>query len=72
MSASFAQADHIQASHYFEENTLSFFDILIALARQLKVIIITPSIFCFLSISGTRNNSGVCDNATGHSGTYHL
>jgi len=36
--------------YYFEENTMSFTDILLVLARNIKVILITPTIFCILTI----------------------
>jgi uncharacterized protein involved in exopolysaccharide biosynthesis len=39
-----------QPPYYFEEDSISLADILIALARQLKVIIITPAILCTLMI----------------------
>ncbi len=39
-----------QQSYYFEEDTISLTDILLVLARQIKVIIITPTILCTLTI----------------------
>ncbi len=39
-----------QQPYYFEEDTISLADIMLALARQVKVIIITPTIFCVLAI----------------------
>jgi hypothetical protein len=36
--------------YYFEEDTISLTDIMLTLARQLKVIIITPTILCTLAI----------------------
>ena len=39
-----------QQPYYFEEDTISLMDIMFALARQIKVIIITPTIFCTLTI----------------------
>ena len=35
---------------YFEENTISVIDILLILAKHLRIIIITPTIFCALTI----------------------
>ena len=35
---------------YFEEDTISLTDILLVLARQFKIIIITPTILCTLTI----------------------
>ena len=37
-------------SYQYEENPISFADILLVIARQLRIIIITPSILCFLMI----------------------
>ena len=37
-------------SYYFEEDTISLMDILLIIARQLKIIIITPTIICTLTI----------------------
>jgi capsular polysaccharide biosynthesis protein len=34
-----------QPQHYFEEDTISLSDILLLLAKQLKLLIITPLIF---------------------------
>jgi tyrosine-protein kinase Etk/Wzc len=39
-----------QQPYYFEEDTISLTDIMLILARQLKVIIITPTILCTLTI----------------------
>ncbi len=39
-----------QQPYYFEEDTISLMDIMLTLARQLKVIIITPTILCILMI----------------------
>jgi uncharacterized protein involved in exopolysaccharide biosynthesis len=39
-----------QQPYYFEEDTISLTDIMLTLARQLKVIIITPTILCTLTI----------------------
>jgi len=52
------QSDHnpnrpppeFQQPEYIEEDTISFFDIMLILARQIRVIIITPTIFCTLTI----------------------
>ena len=47
------QSDHspnIPPPYYFEEDTISLMDIMLILARQLKVIIITPGILCTLTI----------------------
>ena len=52
------QSDHnpnrppseFQQPYYFEEDTISITDIMLILARQLKVIIITPTILCTLMI----------------------
>ena len=44
------QNPNIQPPYYFEEDTISLSDILLTLARQLKVIIITPTILCTLTI----------------------
>ena len=35
---------------YFEEDTISLTDILLVLARQIKIILITPTIFCIVTI----------------------
>jgi uncharacterized protein involved in exopolysaccharide biosynthesis len=35
---------------HFKEDTISFFDIMLILARQIRIIIITPTIFCTLAI----------------------
>ena len=39
-----------QQPYYFEEDTISLTDIMLTLARQLKIIIITPTILCALTI----------------------
>ena len=39
-----------QQPEYIEEDTISFFDIMLILARQLKVILITPTILCTITI----------------------
>jgi len=39
-----------QQPYYFEEDSISLTDIMLTLARQLKVIIITPTILCALTI----------------------
>ena len=39
-----------QQPYYFEEDTITLTDIILTLARQLKVIIITPTILCTLTI----------------------
>ena len=47
------QSDHnpnLPPSYYFEEDTISLTDIMLTLARHLKVIIITPTILCTLTI----------------------
>ncbi len=47
------QAKHdpiISPPYYLEEDTISFTDIMLTLARHLKVIIITPTILCTLTI----------------------
>ena len=41
---------NLPPSYYLEEDTISFIDILLVLARQLKVIIITPIITCIVTI----------------------
>ena len=41
---------NIQPPYYFEEDTISLIDIILVLARQLKIIIITPTIICILAI----------------------
>jgi uncharacterized protein involved in exopolysaccharide biosynthesis len=35
---------------YYEEDTISLTDILLVLARQLKIIVITPAIICTITI----------------------
>ena len=47
------QSDHnpnLPPSYYFEEDTISLTDIMLTLARQLKIIIITPTILCTLTV----------------------
>ena len=39
-----------QQSDYFEEDTISLTDIMLTLARQIKIIIIMPTILCTLMI----------------------
>ena len=39
-----------QQPEYIEEDTSSFFDFMLILARQIKIIIVVPSIFCILAI----------------------
>ena len=39
-----------QQSYYSEEDTISFFGFILILARQIRIIIITPTIFCILAI----------------------
>jgi uncharacterized protein involved in exopolysaccharide biosynthesis len=39
-----------QQPYYFEEDTISLMDIILTMARQLKVLIITPTILCTLTI----------------------
>ncbi len=41
---------NLQTSYFFEESTISIADMFLALARNLKVILITPSILCIISI----------------------
>ena len=36
--------------HYFDEDTISLLDLILALARESKVVIITPTILCTLTI----------------------
>jgi len=50
MSENPQQNPNIQPPYYFEEDTISLTDIMLTLARQLKVIIITPSILCILTL----------------------
>jgi len=40
----------IQSQYYFEEDTIPLLDILLVLAKNLKLIIITPAIFCIFTI----------------------
>ena len=42
---------------YIEEDTISFFDIMLILARQIRIIIITPTIFCTLTIINVLFNT---------------
>ena len=44
------QNPNLPPPYYFEEDTISVMDIMLTLARQLKVIIITPTILCTLTI----------------------
>ncbi|MBT4685652.1 MAG: hypothetical protein HOB68_07290 [Candidatus Marinimicrobia bacterium] len=47
------QSDHnpnLPPPYYFEEDTISLTDIMLTLARQIKVLIITPTILCTLAI----------------------
>jgi len=44
------QNPNLQQPYYFEEDTISLMDIMLTLARHLKVIIITPTILCTLTI----------------------
>ena len=47
------QSDHnpnLPPPYYFEEDTISLTDIMLTLARQIKVLIITPTILCSLAI----------------------
>jgi uncharacterized protein involved in exopolysaccharide biosynthesis len=44
------QDPNIQQPYYFEEDNISLTDIMLTLARQIKVIIITPMILCTLMI----------------------
>ena len=44
------QNPNLPTSNYFEENMISLTDIMLALARQIKVVIITPTILCTLTI----------------------
>ena len=39
-----------QQPEYIEEDTISFFGFILILARQIRIIIITPTIFCTLTI----------------------
>jgi uncharacterized protein involved in exopolysaccharide biosynthesis len=39
-----------QQPEYIEEDTISFFDFILILVRQIRIIIITPTIFCILAI----------------------
>jgi len=44
------QNSNLPPPYYFEEDTISLMDIILILARQLKVIIIAPTILCTLTI----------------------
>jgi uncharacterized protein involved in exopolysaccharide biosynthesis len=44
------QNPNLPPSYYFEEDTISLTDIMLTLARQLKIILITPTILCTLTI----------------------
>jgi len=44
------QNPNLPPPYYFEEDTISLTDIMLTLARQIKVIIITPTILCSLTI----------------------
>ena len=44
------QNSNSPSPYYFEEDTISLMDVMLALARQLKVVIITPTILCTLVI----------------------
>ena len=44
------QNPNLPPPYYFEEDTISLTDIMLVLARQLKVIVITPIILCTLMI----------------------
>jgi uncharacterized protein involved in exopolysaccharide biosynthesis len=44
------QDPNLPPPYYFEEDTISLIDIMLTLARQVKVIIITPTILCILMI----------------------
>ena len=54
----FSQYGHPQ---YVGEDTISLTDILLILARQLKIILITPSIFCILTFSSFSATSSAFD-----------
>jgi len=43
-------ANQKQSFEYIEKDTISFFDFIFILARQIRIIIITPVIFCTLAI----------------------
>ena len=40
----------IQPQYYFEEDTISLLDILLVIAKHIKLIIVTPTIFCIFTI----------------------
>jgi uncharacterized protein involved in exopolysaccharide biosynthesis len=44
------QNPNLPPPYYYEEDTISLTDIMLTLARQLKIIIITPTILCTLTI----------------------
>ena len=44
------QNPNLAPPYYFEENTISLMDIILVLARQLKIILITPTIICTITI----------------------
>jgi len=44
------QNPNLPPPYYFEEDTISLIDIMLILARQIKVVIITPTILCTLMI----------------------
>ena len=50
MTKSTPPQSEFQQPYYFEEDTVTLTDIILTLARQLKVIIITPTILCTLTI----------------------
>ena len=50
MSVSEKQNPNHLKHYYFEEDTISLTDILLAIARHFKVIIITPTVLCVLMI----------------------
>jgi uncharacterized protein involved in exopolysaccharide biosynthesis len=50
MSDKSQQTPNIPPPYYFEEESISLTDIMLTLARQIKVIIITPTILCTLTI----------------------
>ena len=46
----FQSQQRIPPQYHFEEDTISLLDILLVLAKNLKLIIITPAIFCLIAI----------------------
>ncbi len=50
MNKSTPPLPEIQQPYYLEEDTISLTDIMFTLARQLKIIIITPTVLCTLTI----------------------